>query len=255
MNASVRHIALVGTALVLCHCASARGVLPTPPTQQDLANDGTAQEKARVHQKYAVRLERDRIRVGDAETAVSVLGGSPLSAAFLSTGFPEPVQHYLQSDPDSAQALPGFWSFLLSTGASCAVYPWSIATLLVHAALFSMPLVVLGVMAVTLPQGVQAAAAGVLLTIPLAAALMVAALTMQAGIFMLAMPNVWESQQRQQAVQVFNRNLQRRIDAAADACHGAVAGEVCAAPCASGAGCAPPTSGDGRGAGADDDAR
>jgi hypothetical protein len=64
--------ALVFTLLLAAGCATpvaSRGTLPLPPVDADLANDGSAAQQAMLVQRYAVRVEGDRVRVGEAQRA------------------------------------------------------------------------------------------------------------------------------------------------------------------------------------------
>ncbi|MBI5497971.1 MAG: hypothetical protein HY904_23410 [Deltaproteobacteria bacterium] len=95
---------VVVLSAALLGCATSSGALPTPPTDRDLASNGTPAEKELLLRRYSVRVHDHMltnfrsVSVGDARRPYALVGIT----------HPE-LARYLQSDPQAGSALLPTW--------------------------------------------------------------------------------------------------------------------------------------------------
>ncbi|MEW5855289.1 MAG: hypothetical protein AB2A00_41310 [Myxococcota bacterium] len=75
------------------------GTVASPPTEQQLANDGSAQQQRALYERYSVQLEDGAVRIGDA--------WRPERSSVLSPDVDPDVRGYLSSEPGAREVLGG----------------------------------------------------------------------------------------------------------------------------------------------------
>lgn len=96
-------LAILTASLAISACATARGTLPPPPTDADLANDGSVEQLHALRERYQVReTPSHEASVGGAVRPVPRFVWGPVPER---TELAPDLRAYLASDPDAAEQL------------------------------------------------------------------------------------------------------------------------------------------------------